>query len=324
MQLGVALPQRGKDASVENIALVAREAEAIGLDSVWVTDRLLRPLRPVQLLPGVDAQPLPDYYANVFDPIETLTYVAALTERVRLGTSAINALFHPPVVLARRLATLDQVSGGRVIAGIVQGWLADEFVVAGVPRTRRGAGMAEHVAAMRAVWAQDPVRFQGRFYQIPASEIGPKPLQPGGIPILIGGSWPTAVGAASERAGRIADGLDPYHWTREPLAAEVAAFRAAARAAGRDADALPVVVRADGRLTDEPLPGGRPPAVRRHAGAVGRRSGVRGRTRRRARLLRHRRPPGGATAHDAGPARPRRLGAGQAPSCLRDVRFIRG
>jgi hypothetical protein len=177
MQLGVALPQRGKDASVENIALVAREAEAIGLDSVWVTDRLLRPLRPVQLLPGVDAQPLPDYYANVFDPIETLTYVAALTERVRLGTSAINALFHPPLVLVRRLATLDQVSGGRVIAGIVQGWLACEFVVAGVPRTRRGAGMAEHVAAMRAVWAQDPVRFQGRFCQIPASETGPKPLQ---------------------------------------------------------------------------------------------------------------------------------------------------
>jgi alkanesulfonate monooxygenase SsuD/methylene tetrahydromethanopterin reductase-like flavin-dependent oxidoreductase (luciferase family) len=147
MQLGIALPQRGKDASVEKIARVAREAEAIGLDSVWAMDRLLRPLRPVQLLPGVDAQPLPEYYANVFDPIETLTYVAALTERVRLGTSAINALFHPPVVLARRLATLDQVSGGRVIAGIVQGWLADEFVVAGVPRTRRGGGMAEHVAA---------------------------------------------------------------------------------------------------------------------------------------------------------------------------------
>jgi alkanesulfonate monooxygenase SsuD/methylene tetrahydromethanopterin reductase-like flavin-dependent oxidoreductase (luciferase family) len=96
MQLGIALPQRGKDASVENIARVAREAEAIGLDSVWVMDRLLRPLRPVQLPPGVDAQPLPEHYANVFDPIEALTYVAALTERVRLGTSAINALFHRP------------------------------------------------------------------------------------------------------------------------------------------------------------------------------------------------------------------------------------
>jgi alkanesulfonate monooxygenase SsuD/methylene tetrahydromethanopterin reductase-like flavin-dependent oxidoreductase (luciferase family) len=104
--------------------------------------------------------------------------------------------------------------------------------VAGVPRTRRGVGMAEHVAAMRAVWARDPVRFQGRFYQVPASEIGPKPLQPGGIPILIGGSWPTAVGAASERAGRSADGLHPYHRTREPLPKSPRSARLPAQLAG--------------------------------------------------------------------------------------------
>ncbi|GAA5039293.1 putative F420-dependent oxidoreductase [Thermocatellispora tengchongensis] len=252
MRLGIALPQRGKDVSAEDIARVAREAEAMGLDSVWVMDRLLRPLRPVRLLPDAPAEPLPEYYATVFDPIETLTYVAALTERVLLGTSAVNALFHPPVVLARRLATLDRLSGGRVIAGLVQGWLEEEFTAAGVPRSRRGEGLAEHVAAMRAVWGEDPVHFEGRFYRIPESQIGPKPLQPGGIPILIGCSSPSG-GPGGERAGRIADGLHPYHWTREPLAAEIAAFRAAARAAGRDADALPIVARADGRLSGTPL-----------------------------------------------------------------------
>jgi probable F420-dependent oxidoreductase len=250
MQLGMALPQLGAEATAAAIAQVAREAEAIGLDSLWVLDRLLRPLAPLSVVPGSPAQPLPDYYAIVLDPIETLTYAAALTNRVRLGTSVINALFHPPVILARRFAALDQLSGGRAIAGLGQGWMPDEFTVAGVPQGRRGRGMVDWLAACRAVWGPDPVRHDGPFYQIPASEIGPKPIQPGGPPILIGGYAPAAIA----RAGRLGLGFNPLAASRDGLTSELAIFRRAAREAGHDADALPIVARANATLTDAPLP----------------------------------------------------------------------
>lgn len=250
MRIGMALPQHGEYATRESIARVAREAEAIGLDSLWTLDRLLRPTRPISVALRVPPQLLPKYYANVFDPLETLTYAAALTERVQLGTSVINALFHPPVILGKRFATLDQLSGGRVIAGVGQGWMPDEFAVAGVPQSRQGAGMADWVAAVRAVWGPDPVRHDGRFYQIPEAEIGPKPVQPGGPPLIFGCYAPAAIA----RAGWIADGFNPLAAERDGLLREITIFRDAARAAGRDADALPIIARANATLADSPIP----------------------------------------------------------------------
>lgn len=250
MLLGMALPQGGGEGSAENISRVAREAEAIGLNSLWVLDRLLRPTQPISTLPGEEPRPFPDFYANVFDPIETLTFAAAHTERVQLGTSVLLALFQPPVVLARRLATLDQLSGGRVIAGLGQGWMEDEFAASGVPMARRGAGFEEYVAALRAVWGPNPVRFEGRFYRIPESEIGPKPSQPDGIPIVIGCFTPPAIA----RAGAIADGFNPFVTTLPELKESVAIFRSAARTAGRDPDALSIILRANGRLSTTTLP----------------------------------------------------------------------
>lgn len=134
---------------------VAEGAERIGLAAVWTFERLLRPVEPVPF--GGSGPPilLPDAYANVYDPVETLSYVVAKTSRIRL-------------------ATLDRCSGGRLIAGLGQGWMPQEFIAAGVPPTRRGAGFQEHIEAMRAVWGPNPVRFEGRFYQVAESEIGPK------------------------------------------------------------------------------------------------------------------------------------------------------
>jgi alkanesulfonate monooxygenase SsuD/methylene tetrahydromethanopterin reductase-like flavin-dependent oxidoreductase (luciferase family) len=101
--------------------------------------------------PGGPPRPLPKAYRVTFEPLETLSYVAALTERIKLGTSVIDALFHPPVMLAR-FATLDQLSNGRVIAGVGQGRMPQEFETANVPQKRRGAGLDEVIAAMRAYW----------------------------------------------------------------------------------------------------------------------------------------------------------------------------
>jgi len=136
-----------------------------------VLDRLLRPLSPAR------GEAPSAYYSTVFDALETLAYVAGLTSRVELGTSVIQALYHSPVVLARRLATIDQLSGGRVIAGLGRGWMPEEFTVAGVPLRRRKRAMPEFLAAMRATWGPDPVRFAGEIYDIPESDIGPKPAR---------------------------------------------------------------------------------------------------------------------------------------------------
>lgn len=254
MDLGFALPQAGRYASREAIVRIAQEAERLGYSSVWVLERLLRPINP-RNAPGGRPGSWPDVYATVYDPIETLTYVAAKTERIKLGTSVIDALFHVPVVLARRLATLDQLSNGRVIAGLGQGWSEDEFATANVPLKRRGAGLEEFVAAVRATWGPDPVRFAGRFYRIPESQIGPKPVQPGGPPILLGAFAPAAI----ERAARIADGLNPTMTAWEAFERTVNGFRSAARAAGRNPETLRIVVRANARVSETPLADPRTP-----------------------------------------------------------------
>ncbi len=254
MDIGIALPQIGPSASPEAIARVAQEAERMDYASVWVLERLLRPTHAINGSGGSPA-PMPKYYATVYDPLETLTYVAAKTKRIKLGTSIINALFHVPVVLARRFATLDQFSGGRVIAGLGQGWLEDEFETANVPLKRRGSGMEEFINAMRAVWGPDPVSFSGRFYHIPESEIGPKPVQPDGPPIIMGSFTPGSL----ERCARIADGLNPIATSWEVLEQTVGTFRSLAKAAGRDPDKLLIVVRANSSLSEKPITGQRSP-----------------------------------------------------------------
>jgi alkanesulfonate monooxygenase SsuD/methylene tetrahydromethanopterin reductase-like flavin-dependent oxidoreductase (luciferase family) len=123
-----------------------------------------------------------------------------------------------------------------------QGAIEAEFETANVPLKRRGSGMEEFVAALRAAWGPDPVSFSGRFYRIPESQIGPKPVQPGGPPIILGGRAPAAI----ERAARIADGYNPVGMSLEALEEGINTFRNAARAAGRDLSKLQIVVRNNG------------------------------------------------------------------------------
>jgi probable F420-dependent oxidoreductase len=250
IKLGVHLPLAGRGASPEAIAQVAEEAERIGLDSVWSWERLMRPTVPIALGgPGGPVMEAPEDFGTVYDPLETLSYVAARTSRITLGTSVLDALFQSPVILARRLATLDRLSDGRLVVGIGQGWMAQEFEAAGVSMRRRGAGFEEHLAAMRAVWGPDPVRFEGRFYRIPEAEIGPKPVRPGGPRLLVGAGSPAAV----ERAGRLGVGLTLVIFDWDTVRATVETFRAAAGGAGHDPDTLPVMLQVNGNVTAEPL-----------------------------------------------------------------------
>ena len=255
MKLGVHLPMAGRGASPASIADVAEEAERIGLDSVWSWDRLMRPTVPIAMGgPGGPVMEAPHDFGAVYDPIETLTYVAARTSRITLGTSVLDALFQSPVILARRLATLDRLSGGRLIAGIGQGWMEQEFEAAGVSMRRRGAGFEEHLLAMRAVWGPDPVRFAGRYYRIPEADIGPKPVRPDGPSVVLGAASPQAL----QRAGRLGVGVTLVIFDWDTVRDSIASFRAAAGAAGHDPDALPMMLQVNGNVTEDSVHGAAP------------------------------------------------------------------
>jgi probable F420-dependent oxidoreductase len=242
VKLGLALPHIGDEATPEGILTFAQRAEELGFDSLWVLERLLRPVAPAQ------GPVIPPYYGNVFSPLETLTYVAARTSTIRLGTSIIDALFHVPVVLGRRLATLDHFSGGRLVVGLGQGWSPEEFETANVPMKRRGSGFEEFIAALQATWGPDPVSYQGRFYRIAPSEVRPKPVRPGGPTILLA-AMPGAE-ASVQRAGRLGLGFNPGAFDWASLEQQIAIFHAAVPVGGQVG---PIVVRVNGAVTEGPL-----------------------------------------------------------------------
>ncbi|MGI8832879.1 MAG: LLM class flavin-dependent oxidoreductase [Nitrososphaeraceae archaeon] len=133
---------------------------------------------------------LPTFYQTVLDPLETLTFVAVSTSKIALGTSVIDMLFHNPVILARRFATLDILSEGRAIAGLGIGWSKDEYRVSNIPFENKGKRADEFVQALKKIWTEDIVDFKGEYYNIPPSKIGPKPIQKPHIPIYLGGFVP--------------------------------------------------------------------------------------------------------------------------------------
>ena len=188
MQIGLRLPQAGKNlATKENIVNLAKQAENAGLDSLWVLERLVWPITPQDKYPGTTDGKFPEDWQYIFDPLETLTFVAANTGKIRLGTSVIDMLFHNPIILARRFATLDVLSEGRVIAGCGIGWSKDEYDVSNIPFKDRGKRAEEYIRILKKIWTEDIVEFRGQFYDIPSSKIDPKPIQEPHIPIYLGG-----------------------------------------------------------------------------------------------------------------------------------------
>lgn len=190
MKIGLVLPQAGQQATRENVIQMAKNAESEGFDSLWVFERLLWPINPKTPYVATPDGSLPIEYQIMLDPLETLTYVAANTNKIALGTSVIDMLFHNPVILARRLATLDILSEGRSIAGFGIGWSKDEYQASNIPFQNRGKRADEFVQVLKRIWTDDVVEFKGKYYSIPASKIGPKPIQKPHPPVYLGGFSP--------------------------------------------------------------------------------------------------------------------------------------
>ena len=192
MKIGFSLPHMGDIATAENIAYAARFGETEGFDSLWVIDRILWPAEPHTPYPPSPDGSWPEVYQNVIDPIETLTYVAGLTQRIKLATGIIDMLYQNPLILANRLAALDNFSKGRLQLGLGLGHSKDEFQAAGVPFENRGERADEFLQVLNKVWYDDIVEHHGKYYSIPKSVIGPKPFQEK-IPIYLAGFSPKAL-----------------------------------------------------------------------------------------------------------------------------------
>lgn len=249
MRLGFFLPQIGPAASPQAVVQVAQRAEALGYDSVWATERLLYPVKPQTPYPASPDGSLPEPYKIALDPLETLTFAAAHTRRVAVGTSVLDMPYYNPVMLARRLTTLDVLSGGRLRVGFGQGWSKDEYDAAGVSPKGLGRRADEFLQVLKAIWTTDPVEFHGRYFHVPKSFIQPKPVQKPHPPIYLAAYSESAL----KRAATLANGWHPAGVPLDGLKQMMAGLKSMAQAAGRNPSTVEVVVRANLTITPRAL-----------------------------------------------------------------------
>ncbi|MDA3648801.1 TIGR03619 family F420-dependent LLM class oxidoreductase [Saccharopolyspora indica] len=247
MRLGLTLPQFGPFSDPLLVPRLAAEAEALGFESLWAGERVHAAADPITPYPGGT---MPEQFRSGLDPLLVLTLAAGATTRPLLGTSTLNAPLHPPIHLARSLAGIDQLSGGRLIAGFGLSWSRDEYDAVGVPWRERGARLDETLDVLAALWDPDPVQHSGKFWTISPGHFQPKPAKQ--VPIYLGGLSPVAF----RRIGRRADGWLGVALPVEALRKAMADIDDQARRAGRGpiATAVRINVKQDpdavGQLVD--------------------------------------------------------------------------
>ena len=249
MRIGFALPNIGPVATPEAVSKVAERAEDLGYDSLWTIERLLYPVKPQRPYPATPDGSLPEVYKHALDPLEALTFAAARTRKIALGTSVLDIPYYNPVMLARRLTTLDFLSNGRLRVGLGLGWSKDEMDATGVDIKQRGAIADEFLHVLKAIWTTNPVEFHGNFYQVPKSYIGPKPVQKPHPPIYMAAFAP----AALKRLAKFADGWNPVVIPIDGMAQMFGSIKQMAREAGRDPSHMELIIRAHIEITDKPL-----------------------------------------------------------------------
>jgi probable F420-dependent oxidoreductase len=199
MEFGICIPHYGKSIDIPKILDTVRQVEDLGFDSVWVTDHILVP-QTLEII----------YRDHMLEPLTVLNYVAAITTRVKIGTSVIILPYRNPIVVAKMLATTDQLSAGRLIFGAAVGWMEPEFAALGAPFADRGAFSDECLRLIKMLWTQEKVSFEGRYFTFADMQASPRPLQQPHPPIWVGGNSPRA-------RRRVAELGDGWHATAMPL-----------------------------------------------------------------------------------------------------------
>lgn len=231
----------GHGSSPAGAVAIAQAAENGGFDTIWTVEHVVVPSGYESPYPydasGKMAGGAEDF--DLPDPLIWLAYVAARTERIKLGTGILIVPQRNPVVTAKELATLDHLSNGRMVLGVGAGWLAEEFAALGVPFHDRGRRLDEYVDVMRTLWTEDRASFDGEFFSFSNCISKPHPAQ-GTIPVVVGGDSP----AAARRAGRLGDGYMPGNASIDKLTEQIGLMRDAAKEAGRDPDAIELIAGA--------------------------------------------------------------------------------
>jgi len=242
MKFGIRYCNTGRYADPVHAVELVQAAEAAGFESAWTVEHTVIPKGYQSAYPYASDGRIPGGEGDFVlpDPLIWMTYVAARSSTINLATGILILPQHNPVICAKQVATLDHMSGGRVLLGIGVGWLREEFDALGVPFAERGARTEEYMHALRALWSMDVPTYEGRFVRFKEAFMRPKPVR-GTVPLIIGGHSK----AAAERAGRLADGFFPARGASPELLAIV---RAAAEAAGRD----PASVEITASMPDDP------------------------------------------------------------------------
>jgi probable F420-dependent oxidoreductase len=239
MDWGIHLPHLGHRVSREALVEFARRCEAAGYHSAWVSDHIAWPAAIESAYPYSDDGSFPaPPDVQWLDPLGTLFFVAACTERIRLGTSVLILGYRPPVLSAKAIASLDALSGGRVILGVGVGWMKEEFDVLGMPFDHRGRRADEQLEVFRALFTEERPSYSGEYYAFPEVGFAPKPAQ-ARVPIWVGGDTEPAF----RRAARYGDA---FHAAFQPLEEVAAAWRRVqdlASEAGRAVNELRLSVR---------------------------------------------------------------------------------
>lgn len=231
VKFGLAFANVGPFVQPDEAVFLATAAEEAGIESLWTVEHAAvptgyqarYPYSKDGKMPGPETSPIPD-------PLVWLSYVAAATTRIRLGTGILILPQRHPIYTAKEVATLDVLSKGRAILGIGIGWLEEEFQALGVPFDERVGRTEEACAALRALWGADARSFQGQYYAWDAIQSNPKPVQPGGVPIVVGGH----VLGAARRAARVGDGFFPMKTEGGRLAELLGAMSDECARVGRD------------------------------------------------------------------------------------------
>jgi len=225
----------------------ARRVEALGFESMYLVEHVVVSSGYESRYPYAESgrMPLPDD-CPIPDPLELAAFLLARTERLTLATGILVAPHHHPVILAKRAATLDVLSGGRFRLGVGVGWMREELEATGVDFSTRGARLDEQLDAMTTLWRDDPATHSGEFFRFESVRSFPRPVTVGGVPLHIGGHSP----AAARRAGRIGRGFQPLGIAGDDLSARLDTMRLAAVAAGRDPDTIEVTLGAPTKSVD--------------------------------------------------------------------------
>ena len=248
MQFGTMFTNTGHGASPDGAAAVLAAAEEGGFTTAWVVEHVVVPSGYASTYPydpsGRMAGGMEDF--DLPDPLIWLAWAAARTTTLQLATGILIATQRNPLITAKEVATLDHLSGGRVVLGVGVGWLEEEFNALGVPFARRGKRLDEYIQAMRALWTEDKASFHGEFVNFDECISRPRPVN-GTVPIVVGGHTE----AAARRAGRLGDAFYPGRGSAEEITHMVDVMKRAADDAGRDGDAIPIYAMAAARRGDD-------------------------------------------------------------------------